>query len=270
MRADLHMHTTNSDGAFSALEVADMAKRRGLDIIAITDHDVFSDTTEIRVDGLRLIYGVEVSSLCNGENIHILAYFNNYPSSTFLNYLNEVKGRRRKRANKICDLLEEHFQIKLDRSFINKPNAITRGEIYREMVKQGYHYSNTYVFNEILGTGCPCYVPTVEVGVKEIIDFVKSNNGLAVLAHPMLYKKENLEQIIDLGFDGMEVKYPNFEDSYSKYLHMAKKRNMFITAGSDFHSLAELSNPGSKHGHIGQVYLSGHDLDIFLKNLEMR
>lgn len=268
MKADLHMHTTFSDGVYSVGEVVDMAIRAKIDIIAITDHDNFTDTTEFR-HSIKTIYGIELSTLYNGESIHVLGYFKNKPDKWFVDKLEEFKMTRLKRALKMIKLLDEHFGIKLDTKFVYESNSVTRGTIGREIVKQtNGKYTKSYVFSHFIGHGCKAYLPSLKIPTDEGIQMIKEAGGLAVLAHPMLYKTENMMDVIKMGFDGVEAIYPHFHEDIEKYRNLSDKYHIrFITGGSDFHNLVG-PDDGSNHGNIGDSYLSGNDLIKFLGELD--
>ena len=265
MKADLHMHTTYSDGVNTVLEVANMAIAAKMDIIAITDHDTFTDTTCIR-NIIKTIYGIELSTYHNGESIHVLGYFKDIPPKSFLDKLEEFKMRRLKRALTMLDLLEEHFDIKLDRNFVYEANSITRGTIGREIVKQTNNkYTKSYIFSHFIGRGCKAYLPSLKISTDEGIELIKKAGGIAVLAHPMLYIEKNMMEIIKYGFDGIEAIYPKHHEEIEKYRNLANKYHIpLITGGSDFHNIVG-PDDGSSHGNIGDSYISGNDVLKFLE-----
>ena len=267
MRADLHMHTIYSDGVYTIGEVVDMAVKANLDMIAITDHDTFTDTTEFR-HSIKTIYGIELSTLHNGESIHVLGYFKNRPPKWFVDKLEEFKERRLNRALEILSLLDKHFGIKLDNKFVYEANSITRGSIGREIVKQtNGKYTKSYVFSHFIGHGCKAYIPSLKISTEEGIKLIKDAGGLVVLAHPMLYKTENMMEVIKMGFDGVEAIYPHFHEDIQKYRDLAGKYQIrFITGGSDFHNLVG-PDDGSNHGNIGDSFIEGNDLIKFLGEL---
>ena len=267
MKADLHMHTVNSDGVYTVGEVVDMAKRAGLDYIAVTDHDNFTDTTEFR-HSIKTIYGIELSTTHNGEAIHVLGYFKERPPKWFVDKLEEFKKARLERALRMLELIDEHFGIKLDPKFVYEANSITRGSIGREIVKQAEgKYTKSYVFKNFIGHGCKAYIPALKIETETGIKMIKDAGGLAVLAHPMLYKTENMMEVIKMGFDGVEAIYPHFHEDIQKYRDLASKYQIrFITGGSDFHNLVG-PDDGSNHGNIGDSYIEGNDLIKFLGEL---
>lgn len=268
MRADLHMHTTFSDGAYPLEKVIEFAKKANVDVIAITDHDTFTDAN-MYSNEIKVINGLELSTFHNDESIHVLAYFKNTPPQSFLDLLEDQKQKRIARAFEMLKLLEKHFSIKLDKSFIYQTNSITRGGIGREIIKQtNGKYTKKYIFTHMIGKGNPAYLPSVKMETIDGIKAIKDNGGIAVLAHPMLYKEENMMEVIKMGFDGIEAIYPHHLEEIEKYRHLAKKNNIrIITGGSDFHDMIGTVDDVSSHGNIGDACISGNDLKMFLEEL---
>ena len=266
MLADLHMHSINSDGVYRVDELIDKATKLGLGIISITDHDTIVSSIEASNSKLiKIIIGLELSTFNNGESVHILGYFNNDDNiGTFLNFLENQLANRRNRALEILEKLKI-FNIILNPQFINESKSITRGNIATEIIKQGYNYTKKEIFRDFIGVGCPAYLPSLKTTTIEGIKNIHDAGGLAVLAHPMLLKKNNAEDILKLGVDGIEARYPNHLDKEDYYRQLASKYNIFITAGSDFHSYAD-----GMHGNLGDVTLSGNDLEMFLGKLNER
>ncbi|HHU56380.1 MAG TPA: PHP domain-containing protein [Acholeplasmataceae bacterium] len=265
MKADLHIHTTYSDGKFTVEEVINLAISRNLDLISITDHDTFEGVkTALNMKkDLRIIIGIELSTIRNGENVHILGYFKNQDKIDEMQpILDKQIVRRHERAYKVLEKLKEHFNIDLDPSFIKETESVTRGTIAREIIKQGYDYTNRIIFKYMIGEGCPAYIPSSKIETEIGIKMIKECGGLAVLAHPMHLEHNDPQDIINYGLDGIEAIYPFKEDQEEKYRKLAEKNNIFITAGSDFHDF----NDG-RHGNIGDKYLIGDDLNKFLSVL---
>jgi predicted metal-dependent phosphoesterase TrpH len=260
------MHSTNSDGVYQVDELINKAIELELDIISITDHDTLNSSIEASDSKLiKIIIGLELSTFNNGESVHILGYFNNNDhTEQFLKFLDNQLSNRKNRALEILEKLKM-FNINLNPKFINEGKSITRGNIAAEIIKQGYNYTKKEIFRDFIGVGCPAYLPSLKTTTVEGIKSIHDVGGLAVLAHPMLLKKNNVEDILKLGVDGIEARYPNHLDKEDYYRQLAKKYNVFITAGSDFHSYDD-----GMHGNLGDVTLSGNDLKKFLRKLNER
>lgn len=265
MRADLHSHTTYSDGILSVDELIDRAISNNVNILAITDHDCVDGSKEAfyTKKDIKIIYGVELSTERNGESVHILGYFKQpLVDSPLLIALEKQRENRIKRALKILSLLEEHFNIKLDPSFIYKVDSITRGTISNEIINQGYNYTKKHIFEYMLGNGCKAYIPSTKMTTEYGIKLIKESGGIAVVAHPCLYKKNNVYDIIKLGIDGIEGRYPSKFNDEKMYRRFVNNNKLLFTAGSDFHLPNDLG-----HGEVGQCTIDGKDLEKFLEAL---
>lgn len=269
LRADLHIHTTYSDGTFTVSEVMEEAQRQNLTHIAITDHDCLDGAIEAKSledkYDLNIIYGIELSSYYNDESIHVLGYFKNLEGCEKLkSYLDGVKESRYKRAIKIKELLEEHFNIVLDEKKLLDGNRITRGHIARVIKASGYNYTNEQIFKTMIGDGCKAYIPASKLHTSRAIKMLKEAGALVVLAHPVIIKKSEVTEILDLGFDGIEAIYPvNTQNDTVRFRGLAKQYKLFVTCGNDFHTPNDYN-----HGHIGGLYLSGEELNVFLRKLK--
>ena len=265
MKADLHSHTTFSDGLLTVDELIDRAIENNVDVLAITDHDCV-DGSEIACKtskNIKIIYGVELSTERNGESVHILGYFKEPLSDgPLVIALRKQRENRVKRALKILSLLEEHYNVILDPTFIYTVDSITRGTIANEIIKQGYQYNKKHIFDYMLGNGCKAYLPSTKMTTEYGIDLIKESGGIAVVAHPCLYKKNNVYDIIQLGIDGIEGRYPSKLNDEKMYRRFVNNNKLLFTAGSDFHHAND-----SGHGEVGQCTIEGKDLEKFLEAL---
>lgn len=276
-KGDFHLHTTASDGMLSPAEIVHGSKRLGLDIVAITDHDTISGIDSALYEGdkinLKVIPGLELSTLYQNKSVHILGYFKDITciSSEFKKFLKEMNTYRVERAKKIVDNLHKFFNINLSYENIlkNAHGIIARPHIAQAIINEGYNYSFEYIFKNFIGESCLAYVPNKKLSTLEGIKMLQSLNALTVLAHPVLVKDVDIEGLIQLPFHGIEAIYSNNtkEDTH-KFIEYAKKYNKIITAGSDFHGITAEKEKTSKHSHnIGQVFLDGDRIDIFLNKL---
>lgn len=267
MRGEFHIHTTASDGVLGVREILEEIKGKE-EYISITDHDILDNSIvakEIANNyGITAIVGVEISTYNNDENVHILGYFKDCDHLDELNeVLRGIRENRVKRLFLIKDRLKEVFDIELDISRLIKLSTITRGSIGREIIKSYPQYTIKNVFDEMIGVGCPAYIPSTKISSKEAIDIIHRAKGMAVLAHPTLLKTNDPIEIIEMGVDGIEAKYPlNKEGEEEEYRKLAKKYNLFITAGSDFHA-----HNDPRHGELLSTLLEGVDLERFLKEV---
>lgn len=268
-KGDFHGHTIYSDGLFSVKELIEEAKKQGLDYYAITDHDCLDgadeafDLAKNNDLGIKIIYGLEYSTDSNDESIHVLGYFKDkLPSCTLRDELKKQSAFRKERAEKIFDLLKENFDIELDKSLINTYNNITRGTIAQLILEKTDKYTKRDIFNLMIGDNCSCYVPSTKISTQRGIELIHECGGIAVLAHPCLYKKNNIEDLIKLGIDGIEAIYPKTNNEETKYRNLAKKYNLVVTAGSDFHKPID-----DVHGSVGTCTIKGIEIERLLNRI---
>jgi len=248
-RADLHIHSYFSDGTMSPEEILYLAKENNLAGLSITDHDTIEAYTKELFDlakkmEIRLIRGVEISSELNDEAVHILAYNFDVDNLIFKEFLNEVQKKRRLRNIGILKKLnEKKIQISEEElnNFTHKNNIaqtiVGRVHIAQLMVEKGYVNSFQKAFEFYLQDKGPCYVRGFKFLPNKIIDEIHKINGKAILAHPNLIKnKQVINNLLNLPFDGLEAYYGKLIFSQEqKWVEIAKKHNMLITGGSDFH-----------------------------------
>ncbi|MBU3127634.1 PHP domain-containing protein [Clostridium tagluense] len=273
-KGDFHLHTNASDGKLSPKELIYTASTRGLDIIAITDHDTTLNVEEGIREGarenIRVVPAIELSTIHNKESIHILGYFkdDSYKNGVFQNYLKEMEIYRVLRAEKIVENLNTFFKIKLDYQKIldDAKGVIARPHIAKAIMNAGYKYDWKYIFDNLLSNDSPAYVQTKKISTADGISMLKKVNALVVLAHPVLIKKSSIDEMMCFDFDGIEAVYPINTKKQKAFLKAkAREYNKFITAGSDFHGI---TTSDTSHGVIGSVFLSHNELAAFVNELD--
>ena len=246
MKCDLHMHTNCSDGIFTPEQIVEMAKERGLDCIAITDHDTFLgvERAKLRASelGLKYVVGAEISSVAEGLDVHMLAYNVGISNPDFCEAMDRISDLRNQRNIAIvAKLAQQGINIDLD-ALKRKVNSVGRAVIAREMVRLGAANDVADAFDRYLGTGKCCFVQTRRLTPVEAIRFTLNFGGLPVLAHPkQLHMSEKeferfLQPLVKAGLAGIEANYfthNNVERNF--YNKMAKKYKLISTGGSDFH-----------------------------------
>lgn len=267
MRGDFHIHTTYSDGHLTVDEVLEEASKK-LSYLAITDHDNIDGALEAyekaKKYNLNLILGLELSTYNHDESVHILGYFNDIEKmKTLSSFLTEQKELRAKRCLEIARRLKEYYNLDLDTTRLMKRSCVTRGSIAHEMVRQGMPYTVQEIFAKFIGNDCKAYVKSSKISTIDGIKMLKEAGAITVLAHPVRFKVNDPQEIIDMGIDGLEARYSiNKESDTLKYLKLAKDNNLFVTAGSDFHCFND-----KDHGDIGCVYIEGNELNEFIKKV---
>jgi len=252
-RADLHCHTTASDGSESAETVMQLAKQAGLSALSITDHDtVAAYETAIpaaQQHGILLLPGIEFSTILQGTSVHILGYGFRLDHPAILSLCAKHAERRK---NRNLAMLERLDRLGMSLNYEDLTNAIPvelasigrsigRPHIAFALVKKGYVETLQAAFEQYIGEGRPCFVQGDSFSVDETIDVIHQAKGIAVIAHPHLIKKtELLNELLKKNFDGIECFYGKFPGAaYERWLKIAKYKNWLVTGGSDFHGKAK-------------------------------
>ena len=256
MFADLHTHTTASDGTLTPAEVVYMAKGKGFSAIAITDHDTTNGLEEALAESVRqkitVIPGIELSTLQGDREIHLLGYFLDRHCRLLQDMLTKIIDARHNRAAEMVDrLIAMSINISLDQvkefagtEFIGRPH------IARALLENGYIEDISAAFSEeFIGRGGRAYVERFKLSPAEGIALLLKAEAVPVLAHPgYLSQGQPMDEseIADLVFDGLaglEVYYsrhtPEQEGYYKK---IAEKYQLLITGGSDCHSNMDVTN----------------------------
>lgn len=245
MKCDFHLHSNISDGIFSPEKLVDVAKEKGLDVIAVTDHDTVEGVLRAQKRaaevGLKCICGVELSTVAAGKEVHVLAYNLNMQDAEFSSEMQRIANFRSERNRLMQQKFNQHG-IDIDILSLKSDGSIGRGEIAREMVKKGYCQNAAEAFDKYLGTGKCCYVQTRRLTPVEAIQFALKFGGIPVLAHPknlhMSFGEfgKFLHPLVLAGLGGIEAQYFTHNNTERKfYTKMAKKYKLIITGGSDFH-----------------------------------
>ena len=258
LKADLHIHTTASDGVFTPSKVVLRAKEKHVNLLAITDHDCIFGISEAKACAakmdMQIISGVELST-GGGAEVHVLGYGIDENNEKLNAFLQEMRCERRERAAKICQKLKEIGKpIELPEEYMNGNLALGRPQIARAMMAKGYVSSVQQAFEKYIGSGCPAYVERRKIATADAVRFLRDIDCVPVLAHPSLIRMTEEEMNsaisswIDAGLMGVEIYHPAmFESHREKWRPIAKKYNLLITGGSDFHA------PGDKHAEIGEM-----------------
>ncbi len=247
---DLHSHTTASDGLLSSAELVSRAAEMGVTTLAITDHDTTAGIPAARQAiveqglELELIAGVEISTLWENHEIHIVGLNVDTDSAELQTLLSEQVTRRQARAKEIALRLEKaRIPGALEGATRIADGAeITRGHFARYLVEQGYATNVGGVFKHYLARGKTGYAPPQWCTIEEAIVAIHHAGGQAVVAHPGRYQLSNkwlkrlLADFKSWGGDAMEVaqcqQAPNERSQLAAY---ALQFGLLASQGSDFH-----------------------------------
>jgi len=257
-RADLHCHSSCSDGDLTPKEIVAEAVKAGLQGLSITDHDTIDAYPEVLAEAekadIKMLPGVELSTLHGGHSVHVLAY-GFAPDNVVMRDLCESQMKRRQgRVERIVKLLCD-LGMKVE---VIIDGAVGRPHVAKAMVKAGYVSSVMEAFRKYLTEGKSAFVPTDAVSVEEAIDTIHKAGGLAVLAHPVLIRRNRLlRHMLDMPFDGLEAFYGNFSSQEKKrFLAIAQNLGWVPTGGSDFHG------PSTRYQVLGSSWAPKDSFDI--------
>ena len=248
MTADLHTHSTASDGQYLPGELVRLAKERGMEVLALTDHDTI-DGVEAAVNagetlGLRVLPGVELGA-AEYENLHILGYCVSTGPSALTALCAKFKAGRDERKFRILEFLREKgCGLTLEEvEELSGGNIIGRPHFAQAMVRRGYVETNREAFDRYLDTEeYHRKVKRFKAEARTCLEAIRSAGGKASLAHPyqMGLGDEELEALVrrlrDWGLDAVECYYPKHTPEQTAfYLRLAEKYGLHVTGGSDFH-----------------------------------
>jgi len=246
-KADLHLHTTASDGARSPEDVLQMVYDRGLRCMAITDHDTIDGYIQIadkaRELGVTVVPGVEITTNYIGRECHILAYAFDVSDSPLLALLRSQRSVRLNRAGQIIQKLNTlGFDLDLDDVRAESGKAtISRNHIASVLQQKNYVATKQEAFNRFLGGGGPAYVQNGYPEASDVITLIKASGGVSILAHPgPYYIYEDLRYFLQAGIDGLEYIHPSHNwNVQKKLMDYAENYGLLLTGGSDFHGFRQ-------------------------------
>ena len=252
--SDLHIHTTYSDGTMSPEEVVDEAVRIGVSTISITDHDTVEGVIRAydygRDKNIHVIPGIEISSYLAPSEIHILGYFIDVYNVSLQKMLKQAHADRLKRVYEMVERLHRlNVNIEAQEVLIlagkGSPGRMHVAEV---IWKHGYCDKIIDAFYKYIGDKGPAYVPKKTLTSCQAIELIRNARGVAVLAHPGLTQRDYIiEELVKCGLEGIEIFYPTHTpDIVKKYSKIAKKYNLAITGGSDFHGERRIDTPIAK------------------------
>jgi predicted metal-dependent phosphoesterase TrpH len=249
LSGDLHCHTRLSDGTLGIEDLIAFAKKKGLETIAITDHDCLAGTVRSKVigarHGIQVIPGVELSSTDAeaGKQVHVLCYLPDAPD--MLEGLCKRNSLARKKASHFM-MLQTAKRYPVSTEFIIKcatgSTNLYKKHIMQALIECGYSDSfNGELYKSLFSKSSEnnILVEAKYENVKDVIDSIHTAGGIAILAHP--YASECVDEIskyVEYGIDGIEVFHPSADEEQQANLKkIASKHKLLMTGGSDFHGL---------------------------------
>lgn len=240
-KADLHCHTTCSDGTFSPEELLLHAQKIGLSGLSITDHDTI-DAYAVAIPlakelGLVLGSGAEFSCLFQDMSVHVLGYDFDLKSPAIAALCQRHALRRLERNRVILEKLKRMNKPIEEEELLKMGKNIGRPHIAHLMVEKKYVATIQQAFSLYIGDEQPCFYRGAVCSVEETLEILHSARGKAFLAHPhLLRSNRKIRELLKLPFDGIECYYAKFPaDQEKRWLKMAQERGLLISGGSDFH-----------------------------------
>ncbi len=275
-KADLHIHTKESDGQLSVQELLKKITGKSLKTIAITDHDTIDGYLKARklIEDLEydmeIISGVELTALWKGQEVHILAYDFLADDSDFLAMIAHQKLARRKRMKKIVKYLNRNgVDIEYDEIRAVSGNSnVGRPHAASVLIKKGYVSSVVEAFIRYLSSDKLEGIKTDYIQLEDVVTTVKEAGGVLSVAHPgPVYSSDDLEDLLSYGLDGIECIHPSHNFNVQRHFtRIAKSKNLLITGGSDYHG----SSKSEYDPYLGVVTISSEHVRSLRRTAENR
>ncbi len=269
MNADLHCHSTVSDGLLAPTAVVERAKANGVDLLALTDHDEIGGLDEARATavalGIRFVNGTEISvSWGDDQTVHIVGLNFDHHHPELVAGLGRVRGGRDARAGRIA---AELAKVGIDDAYAGalkyagNPALISRSHFARYIVERGFARDVKTVFDHWLAKGKPGYVSHPWAELNEALGWIKAAGGVAVIAHPGRYRltpaerRELFVAFKELGGQGIEViSGSHTEAEVREFAGIAREFGFLASRASDFHG------PGESYIDLGRMAALPPDL----------
>ncbi len=240
-QADLHVHTTASDGQCTPEQVVEMARSLALRAIAITDHETTLGAwpAQRAAQGTELcvVPGVEISVESPLGEVHMLGYFVECDADGLESRLKKLREGRLERARRMLDRLAAlGMPLSWERvRELAAGESVGRPHVARAMVEKGYVSTADEAFALYIGSNRPAYVARMRVTPAEAIALIRLAHGVPVLAHP-LRVADIVPVLARAGLQGLETTYPGYTVEEVRYLQeTARKHGLVATGGSDYH-----------------------------------
>lgn len=245
--ADLHLHTSFSDGTWTPEELVLQAQKSGLSCIAVTDHDTVEGCARAAeacaAVKMEFIPGAELTAEHEDTELHVLGYFLDTQNQKLLSEIAKFQAVRQNRIHEMVARVNElGVPLKAESVFeLANCRSPGRPHVARAMAKAGFVKNLDEAFERFLKKGRPAWVPKSKISAMEAIELVHQAGGLAVMAHPGLNRTDNIiPALVAAGLDGIECFHTKHSTAMSeRYLEIADKYNLLVTGGSDCHGFSK-------------------------------
>ena len=267
MHLDLHLHSTCSDGALTPADLVPAARRAGLNVIALADHDTVAGTAVARriaaaQGGIEVLGAIEITCFRDGAELHLLGYaFDAADAGIAALTARAAVARRERMAAMVARLRSLGVDVAVD-DVVAEPECASIGRMHlaRALVRRGAAGSVSEAFGRYIGDRAAAFVPSRGPAVAEAIATLRMAGGLAVWAHPSLEDARHFATLKECGLDGVEVLRPSLAPVDSAALEQAARAaGLLVTGGSDWH--------GGTRPALGSWYVTEHHVGAFLERL---
>jgi predicted metal-dependent phosphoesterase TrpH len=262
LNADLHCHSTVSDGLLAPADVVRRAHGNGVELLSLTDHDEIRGLAEARAEadrlGLKFLDGTEISvSWGDDQTVHIVALGFDPGHAPLVAGLAQVRGGRDSRAMRMAQELDKvgiHGAYEGALKYVGNPALISRSHFARYIVELGHAKDVKSVFDWWLAKGKPGYVSHPWATMEDAMAWIAGAGGIAVIAHPGRYRlsKAELFEMFgvfkDMGGRGIEVVSGSHgAETAQEYANVARRFGFLASRASDFHG------PGESYADLGKL-----------------
>ena len=241
---DLHSHSTASDGTLTPRALVQAAARRGVRVLAVTDHDSTEGLADAMAEAatlrpLEIVPGIEINCDVDGGEIHVLGYYMDYEAPWFQEFCRTQRAERRNRIYRIAERLAElGMPIDPEAVFaLVQEGSAGRPHVAQVMVDRGYVKTVREAFDRFLGAGKPGNVPRTKLTPEDAVRLLRRAGGVPVFAHPGLAGRDALiPALVAAGLMGIECYYPEHSAAQTgSYVELCRQHGLVATGGSDFH-----------------------------------
>lgn len=272
---DLHSHSTHSDGTLTPSELLILAKEKGIEYFAITDHDNIEGSKKLiesKRDGITVYSGVELNAKVDKGQMHILGYNIDLYNEELNNRLKELKENSKHNIMLYVKQLKEDFNIELPQKdideILNREGNIGRPLLALLLIKYGYVSTVAEAFDKYLRDD-KVRNHKMWITKEECINLILNAGGIPVLAHPFTLKltdeelHEEIKTLVGLGLKGIEIVHSNSnEEQREYYKQLAKEFNLITTGGTDYHGKEVKPNIELGTGIKGNVQVTKNNINI--------
>lgn len=246
---DLHVHSTASDGTLTPAQLVKRAKKNGVSVFALTDHDCLDGIPEVLFaagQDLQVIPGIEISLDVPQGTLHLLGYYVDPARGRLARAITELKAARATRNRRMLEKLNELGVSLTLEQVVAESGGGQVGRIHFALAlkKHGWVSTIPEAFDRYLAKGKQAYIKKAILQPAEAIQLVRESGGVAVIAHPFSLGltdeqlKVFLQEMVSYGLAGLEVYYPLHKpDQIARYAALADELGLVKTGGTDFHGL---------------------------------